>query len=273
MSIGQQGMEIAMRAAVAAGRELTNQFDLEFRVQNKESLRDIVVDADRAAEERAIAVVSASEIVASILSEESGRLGDPTAEYQWIIDALDGTVNYVHHIPFYSVSVALYRGLVPIAGAVYAPVPNELYYAARGVGAFKNDRRIGIVDQSFRSSLFAAAFSGSGPRDSARNEEFRLFQTVNDSSRGCLRTGSAALNLAYVAEGRLNGCWGRANKIWDVAAGLIIAREAGGIVWSETVSGSAEHINYSAGTPRNASDLAAIIAKSFSADERASNVP
>lgn len=259
MSIVQSGLETAMRAAVAAGRELMVRYDVTFRVEEKESLRDIVVEADRAAEERAIDVVSAWSTPASILSEEAGSLGDTSAKYQWIIDALDGTVNYVHQVPFFSVSIALLQGDNPIAGAIFAPVANDLYYAGAGLGAFKNDRRIEVVDRPLESSLLAAAFSGRGWLAETRAAEFRLFQAVNDSSRGCLRTGSAALNLAYLAEGRLNACWGRSNKIWDVAAGLIVAKEAGADVRSRTASEGSDLINYLAGTSLNANRLESLI--------------
>lgn len=259
MNIVQKGVETCIRAAIAAGRELTARYDLSFRVEEKESLRDIVVDADRAAEDRAISVVSAADVRASILSEEAGVLGDPDAEYRWIIDALDGTVNYVHQIPLFSVSVALFRGEAPIAGAIFAPVPNDLYYAGSGLGAYKNDRRIRVIDRALKSSLFAVAFSGRGSSVAQRSAEFRLFQAVNDASRGCLRTGSAALNLAYLSEGRFNGCWGRANKLWDVAAGLVIAGEAGAVIRAASTSQPSNLIDYLAGTPRNADELKAFI--------------
>ena len=259
MSIAQSGLETAIRAAVAAGRELMVRYDLKFRVEEKESLRDIVTDADRAAEERAIDVVSAWSTPASILSEEAGSLGNASADFRWIIDALDGTVNYVHQVPFFSVSIALLQGDKPIAGAIYAPVANDLYYAGAGLGAFKNDRRIAVIDRPLESSLLAAAFSGRGYLAETRAAEFRLFQAVNDASRGCLRTGSAALNLAYLAEGRLNACWGRSNKIWDVAAGLIVAGEAGADVRSRPTPESGHLIDYSAGTSLNATKLESLI--------------
>lgn len=256
-------LEAAIRAATAAGRELNARYDLKFRVEQKESLRDIVVDADRAAEKRAVEVVRASGLPAAILSEEMGHVGDPDAELRWVIDALDGTVNYVSHVPFFSVSVALMQLGEPIVGVIYAPIPNDLYYAARGLGAFKNDRRISVVDQPLGSSLLAAAFSGRGSSPDARSREFRLFQAVNDASRGCLRTGSAALNLAYMAEGRLNGCWGRGNKVWDVAAGLAIANAAGAAVRSRFPADRRDLVDYSVGTPGNAVQLESLIDEYF----------
>lgn len=256
-------METAIRAATAAGRELSARYDLKFRVEQKESLRDIVVDADRAAEQCAVEVVQASGLPAAILSEEMGHVGDPDSELRWIIDALDGTVNYVSHVPFFSVSVALMERDEPIVGAVYAPIPNDLYFAGRGIGAFKNDHRISVVDQPLGSSLLAAAFSGKGSSPDSRASEFQLFQAVNDASRGCLRTGSAALNLAYMAEGRLNGCWGRANKVWDIAAGLAISRAAGAVVRSRFRSDRRDLVDYSVSTPSNTSQLQSLLDEHF----------
>jgi myo-inositol-1(or 4)-monophosphatase len=175
----------------------------------------------------------------------------------WVLDPLDGTVNYVFGIPLAATSLAMIENGRLVAGAVYNPFLNELYYAARGFGAYLNERRLRVHPVSYDEGLHAVAFSNRGESTTAREREFTLFRTVNDETRGCLRTGSAAMNLCYVAAGRLSGAWGIQGKAWDLAAGLLIAEEAGAAI--DLLGGALLNpewkVSYCAATSGNVADL------------------
>lgn len=219
-------MEVAISASLVAGQLLIDRFGDPVTAARKESIRDVYSEIDLDAESRAIDVIASKCPGTGILSEERGVIGALNDSY-WIIDALDGTVNYLHQIPFYAVSIAHISHGKADACAVFFPAMNELFFAAKGLGAFKNQKKISVNDDELERSLLAVSFSGKHLDDRDRLLEYELFGRMNDISSGCLRTGSAALNLAFLAEGRFNGCWGKLSRIWDVAAGLLLAEEAG----------------------------------------------
>lgn len=228
----RQYLRTAIGASVEAGKLLMRHWEQKVQVTPKESLRDVVTHVDFAAEELILDYLRHANAEIPIMAEESGHSGT-AGEYLWLVDALDGTVNYINGVPLFCVSIALYRDKVPIVGVIFNPMSGDLYYGTEGRGAFKNQNRIHVEERSYEECLFAAAFSGKHHSSTERSKEFALFENVNDSSRGCLRTGSAAMNLAYLAEGKLGGCWGRANKWWNVGAGLLIARLAGAdVAWA-----------------------------------------
>lgn len=237
-------MEVAISSAMKAGRELLDRYGDQLATVSKESLRDVVSEADYAAEDCAIETVRSYFPDARIFSEEKGNTGNSDAKDYWIIDALDGSVNYVHQIPLFAVSIAYFRAEEIQASSIYVPLADDIYYAAKGLGAFKNKNVLRIQDVPLAQSLFAASFSGRSFDPHLRDQEFMAFGRVNDASCGCLRTGSAALNLAFLAEGRLNGCWGKANKRWDIAAGLLLAKEAGAQVETIPASDDGERLNF-----------------------------
>ncbi len=244
----QEMLNVAISAAVAAGNFLLEHSNDFIKTSLKESLRDIVTEVDKYAEKKIIDILKDYNSNIPISAEESGIIYKEEKNY-WIIDALDGTVNYVNHIPFYAVSVAFVEDNLPIVGVVYNPMANSLYYGAKGVGAYKNHKKIGITDRKPEECLFAVAFSGKKHEPATRNEEFLMFGKVNDSTRGCLRTGSAAINLSYLAEGRLGGCWGKANKIWDIAAGILLAQLSGATVKYRYVNKEKKLLSYIATVP------------------------
>ena len=256
-------LEVAIKAAMKAGTELQTRYDEQLRTTAKESFRDIYSEADQAAEEQALAVLQAHDAGITILSEERGYTGAADAEDYWVVDALDGTVNYVHHIPFFSVSVAFVSKGKAVASAIYAPLVDDIYYASLGHGAFKNQRKLHSSDKHPEDSLFAASFSGKSFEPARRHEEFLAFGEVNDATRGCLRTGSAALNLAYLAEGRFNGCWGKANKSWDIMAGLLIASEAGAKTLTLPVASDPQRLHYIAAPEANFTFLQSRVSRCF----------
>lgn len=244
-------MEVAISAAIGAGRVLLDRFGEQLTTASKESARDIVSDADLAAENRAIEIIRGHFPDARVLSEEKGETGNKDAQDYWVVDALDGSVNYIHQVPLFSVSVAHLRGGRVQAGSIYVPLADDIYYAAKGLGAFKNKLALRVRDVPLENSLFAASFSGKSFDPDLRDLEFITFGKVNDASRGCLRTGSAALNLAFLAEGRLSGCWGKAAKHWDIAAGLLLAEEAGAIVEATSAIDNGGELNYIAAPASN----------------------
>ncbi|MBL8429929.1 MAG: hypothetical protein JNJ95_08595 [Dechloromonas sp.] len=259
-------LEVAISAAVRAGACLMESYLQVIPVTRKESSRDVATPVDQTAEREVFALLRAYDDDISILSEEHGFQGRDNGRGHWVVDALDGTVNYLHQVPFFSVSVAyVFEGVTQV-GVVYAPLVDDIYYGARGIGAFKNQRSIASPDSSPRDSLFAATFSGKNYEPHQRQEEFALFSAVNDQSRGCLRTGSAALNLAYLAEGRFNGCWGKANKAWDISAGLLLAELAGADVLVVERDAQRHLLHYLAAPTQNFEWLKGQLTSLFSVD-------
>jgi len=240
-------LEVAIKAAVSSGNLLLNHYGAVKEVSGKESLRDVVSNVDKLSEIKAISIIEGSYPDCVILSEESG-LNAPDSGEKWVIDALDGTVNYIHNFPFYCVSISYWIDDKPVIGVVYNPHSNELYYAEKGVGAFLNQVRLSVKNCKLENGLTAMAFSGKAYNPKMRTTEFKIFGRVNDLSQGCLRTGSAAMNLCYLADGRFSLVLGKANKAWDVGAGLLIAEEAGAIVDFKVIDKDKYLVSYVAGT-------------------------
>lgn len=221
-------LNIGIRAARAAGDQVIRYMD---RVQdlpvNSKGRNDFVSEVDRHAESVIIDTLLKSYPKHSILAEESGEQGE--CEYQWIIDPLDGTTNYLHSFPHFAISIALkIRGELSQA-VIYDPLKQELFTASRGSGAFLNNRRIRV---SQRKSLEGALLGTGFPfGDSDKLEIFiESFRTIFPMTAGIRRAGSAALDLAYVACGRLDGFWEFGLNEWDMAAGTLLILEAGGLV-------------------------------------------
>lgn len=248
-------IEAAIKASVAAGAILMKYYDEKVEVSSKESSRDIVSEVDKLAEDKIIEILEQYDDSISIITEERDVIHKKSRNKFWVIDPLDGTVNYINHIPFFAVSIAYVEDDVIQGGAIYAPMFDDIYYATKSIGAFKNHKAITVKDSSFKESLFSVSFSGKKYDPTKRHEEFALFANVNDESRGCLRTGSAALNLAYLAEGRLSGCFGKATKYWDVAAGLVIAEAAGAKITTKQLDREKNLFSYVAATKSVATDL------------------
>lgn len=221
-------LNIAIRAARAAGKLLLRFVDrTETLTVESKGHRDFVSDIDRATEAVIIKELNARFPSHAILAEESGQQGN--SEYQWIIDPLDGTTNYLHGFPQFSVSLALQHKGELQCGVVYDPLREEMFSAARGQGAQLNDRKIRVAQ---RSSLDAALIGTGFPfRDTRHLDTYlAMFKDVVLATAGVRRPGSAALDLAYVAAGRTDGFWELGLSQWDCAAGAILITEAGGTV-------------------------------------------
>ena len=219
-------LEMAIKASVDAGDVLMENYGKIYQTRNKESLRDVVSEIDKLSEEKVITSLKENDPDCSLLTEESGMIGEKK-DSKWIIDALDGTVNYIHNIPFFCVSVSYWQNNAPKIGVIYNPYSKEIFYAEEGLGSFVNQTKIQVEKKNLKQGLSAMAFSGKAHNPKKRESEFVLFGQLNDSTQGCLRTGSAAMNLAYLSSGKFNIVLGKANKLWDVAAGMLIAKEAG----------------------------------------------
>ncbi|MCB1877641.1 MAG: inositol monophosphatase [Chromatiales bacterium] len=221
-------LNIAIRAARAAGNVILRNVDRaeNLPVDSKQH-NDFVTDVDRNAESEIIRTIHRSYRDHAFLAEESGTTGE--SDYVWIIDPLDGTTNFLHGFPAFSVSIALeVKGQLECA-VVFDPLRNELFAASKGGGATLNDRRIRV---SKRRGLDGALLGTGFPfREGADIDLYlRMFKPMLAGTAGVRRAGSAALDLSYVACGRLDGFWELGLKPWDMAAGVLLIREAGGIV-------------------------------------------
>lgn len=223
--------EVAISTAREAGAILRERLNLARAIDYKGTV-DLVTDADRASEALIIARLHAAFPDHRILGEEGGERveldGDGGRRYRWLVDPLDGTTNYAHGYPHFAVSIALEREHVVLLGVVYDPMRDELFVAERGKGATLNGRPIHVsaIDQLIRS-LLATGFSYNLAE---RAENAALWDAFLNITQGTRRDGSAALNLCYVAAGRLDGFWERPLQPWDLGAGGLMVLEAGGRV-------------------------------------------
>lgn len=222
----QAFLTIAVRAARKAGDFIIRESDKIRSVQSK-SQNDYVTNVDEAAEKLIIDTISHSYADHSFLGEESGQQGE--SDYQWIIDPIDGTTNYIRKVPHWCISIACrYKGKTEV-GVVYDPVREELFTAVRGRGAQFNGKRIRVSNtKGLEHSLLATGFPF---RDSQKLEEYiSIFNKLYPHCADMRRAGSAALDLAYVAAGRFDGFWEFGLSEWDTAAGVLLVKEAGGMV-------------------------------------------
>jgi myo-inositol-1(or 4)-monophosphatase len=222
-------LNIAVRAARNAGDIIvrhSTRID-ELTVASKER-NDYVSEVDRQAENEIMAVIRKAYPDHGILAEESGRHGD-NDEFLWIIDPLDGTTNFLHGFPQFSVSIALqHKGRLEQA-VIYDPMRQELFTATRGAGAQLDNRRIRVSKQtSLKGALLGTGFPYKN--QTYLDAYLEMFKALITDSAGIRRPGSAALDLAYVAAGRLDGFWEIGLNPWDMAAGVLLVREAGGLV-------------------------------------------
>ncbi len=219
---------------IAAARKAARGLQRDFgEVENLQvSLKgpgDFVSNADRKAEKILFEELSRARPGYGFLMEESGTVEGPDKSHRWIIDPLDGTTNFLHGIPMFAISIGLERDGQIVAGLVYNPVTDEMFIAEKGGGAFLNDRRIRVASRrDLAQSVVCCGIPHLG-RPGHRGFLTELSAVMNEVS-GVRRTGSAALDLAYVAAGRFDAYWEAALSTWDIAAGIVLVREAGGFV-------------------------------------------
>ncbi len=225
-------LDIATEAALSAGAILQSYWGKIQEVEDKGRPDNFVTVADKAAEAEVLRVLRRHVPDQPILAEESGRLetaDQADSPFLWAIDPLDGTTNYAHQYPFSAVSVGLLFAGEPIVGAVYDPFHDELFRAAHGLGATRNRRPIRVSQtQTLERSLLVTGFAYD--RRETPDNNYAEFCHFTHLSQGVRRGGSASIDLAYVACGRLDGYWERGLSPWDMAAGVVLVREAGGHV-------------------------------------------
>lgn len=227
----QAMLNVAVRAARAAGTIINRaSTDIEALKISRKAMNDFVTEVDHASEAAIIELLSQAYPTHGFLAEESGRAhGNSKSDFQWIIDPLDGTTNFIHGLPIYCVSIALaHKGQVQHA-VVYDPCRNDLFTASKGAGAFVNNRRIRVSKRTrLADSLIGTGFPFRSGEDVERY--LKMLGTVMQSTVGLRRPGAAALDLAYVAAGYYDGFFELGLQPWDMAAGSLLVTEAGGLV-------------------------------------------
>jgi len=221
-------LETAVDIAREAGALLANYFERRVKVEIKGE-QDLVTEADRASEQLIIERLRSHFPTHGIVAEESGRHESPS-EYRWYVDPLDGTTNFAHSFPAYNVTLGLEKAGEMICGVTFDPTRNELFTAERGSGAYLNNRRIAVsAAPRVEEALMCTGFPS---RRRHENINVHFFYQLSIMTHGIRRTGSAAIDLAYVACGRLDGFWEFGLNPWDMAAGVLLVEEAGGRVSS-----------------------------------------
>ncbi|NCI47845.1 inositol monophosphatase family protein [Sediminibacterium soli] len=217
-----------LKAIEAGAAELTRFFNGTFVISNKEGVNNLVTEADHAAEKAIFEVIQKDYPDHAILSEETGEIAQDSS-YKWIIDPIDGTVNFANGIPLCCVSIGIEQDGEMVMGAVYNPFLNELFFAQKGFGATLNDKRIQVSEQpALINSCLVTGFpytyldSPNGP--------LQVFEKLIRKGVPVRRLGSAAIDLCWVAAGRFDGFYEHKLQAWDSAAGFLIVKEAGGTV-------------------------------------------
>lgn len=222
-------LNVMVQACLKAGRGLARDFgEVENLQVSLKGPGDFVSAADHRADRTLIAELQKARPGYGFVTEESGEIEGTDTANRWIVDPLDGTTNFLHGIPIFAISLGLERDGQMVAGVIYNPVLNELYVAEHGSGAFLNDRRLRVAARkNLADTMIAIGLSGNARtrRDSTIAEIRPLMGKV----AGLRRTGSAAMDLAWVASGRLDGYFDHGLSPWDIGAGIVLVREAGGI--------------------------------------------
>ena len=235
---GSANLNVMIKAARKAGRSLSKDFrEVENLLVSRKGASDFVTRADTAAEQIIRDELMAARPTYGFLGEETGEIEGQDPTRRWIVDPLDGTTNFLHGLPHWAVSIALeHKGQI-VAGVVYDPTKDEMFFAEKGAGAWMNESRIrASVRNRIDESLYATGipFATRGELPATLKDLANLMPAC----AGVRRFGAASLDLAYVAAGRYDGFWERSLQVWDMAAGIVIAKEAGAIV-----EGIASHSN------------------------------
>lgn len=216
------------KALEESGKILKEFFDKDFAIESKDVISNLVTEVDKRSESRIIEVIRSNFPAHNILSEEIGAL-NTSSDVKWIIDPIDGTINYAHGIPICCVSIGLEVAGKIVMGGIYNPFGNELFFAEKGKGSYLNGKKIHVSEESnFSKSLLVTGFpykTGSNP-----NNPVEVFSAIVKNDIPVRRLGSAALDICWTACGRFDGFWEYNLNAWDVAGGFIILTEAGGKV-------------------------------------------
>ncbi len=223
-------LNVMVQAATKAGRTLSRDFgEVENLQVSVKGPAEFVTAADRKAELTLMAELEKARPGYPFLTEETGIVAGKDKSHRWIIDPLDGTTNFLHGIPIFAISIALERDGEIVAGVVFNPVSNELFVAEKGHGAFLNDRRLRVAQRAGLADAVIA--TGIPHRGRAGHAEFNAeLPDMMTRVAGIRRCGAAAIDLAWLAAGRFDGFWERGLQPWDMAAGMLLIEEAGGLI-------------------------------------------
>jgi len=223
-------INVMARAAEKAAKGLIRDFgEVEQLQPSRKGPADFVSAADLKAEKILRAELQKARPDFGFLLEESGEIAGRDKSHRWIIDPLDGTTNFLHGLPFWAISIALERDGEIVAGMVYEPVRDEMFWAEKGGGAFINHQRLRVSGRRrLDEAVIATGMPFKGRGDVAAY--LPQLQAIMTETAGVRRFGAASLDLAYVAAGRFDGYWERGLNVWDIAAGAVLVREAGGVV-------------------------------------------
>jgi len=221
---------LMINAARKAAKGLRRDFgEVEALQVSKKGASDFVTAADLKSEQSIFEDLSKARPKYGFVMEERGEIEGPDNSNRWVVDPLDGTTNFLHGLPHYAISIALERDRQPFAGVVYNPASDEIFWAEKGEGAFLNDRRLRVsARKDLDGALFATGLPFKGRPGLARS--LKETEAVLSATSGVRRWGAAALDLAFVAAGRFDAYWERGLSPWDVSAGIVLVREAGGFV-------------------------------------------
>lgn len=218
--------EVLLKATRDAGAVMKEFFHGTFTVDNKDTINNLVTEVDKHSEKVIIDIIKERFPTHSIISEEEGEMIQES-DYQWIIDPIDGTVNFAHGIPICCVSIGVKYKNDMLFGAVYNPMLNELFFAEKGKGAYLNDKKISVSTKTeFRKACLVTGFPYKWPK--TYEHPIKVFERFIMEGLPVRRLGSAAIDLCWVACGRFDGFWEYNLNPWDIAAGYLIVEEAGG---------------------------------------------
>lgn len=225
----QTYLDFTIQIAQKAGELLMSYQTKKLKISYKEhDKKNLVTEADKASENLIVKAIKKNFPNHCVLSEEGGDCGLKPSPYRWIIDPIDGTTNFAHSFPFFAISIGLEIEGELSVGVIYAPMLKELFSAAKGEGAFLNGKKINVsTTPSIDKALLTTGFNSD-----RITSNIPIFQKILPEVRGIRRAGSAAMDLAYIAAGRLDGYWELALYPWDIAAGILLIQEAGGKVTS-----------------------------------------
>ena len=230
MRLSSANINVMVNACRKASKNLIRDFGEVEKLQvSIKGPGDFVTMTDKKVEKILIDELQKARSNYSILSEEIGEIKNDE-EFKWIIDPIDGTSNFLHGIPHFGISVALEKNKEIICGIIFDPIKNEIFSTEKGNGSYLNNQRIRV---SSRKKLEDCILFTGGPRHASKNKEVTLEEYKKFSSKVFIpirKMGSAALDMAYVAAGRCDGCWHRDLNYWDIAAGILLVKEAGGFV-------------------------------------------
>ena len=229
MKIKSPQFNLMHRACMKASRVLIRDFgEIEKLQVSEKGPGDFVTASDKRVEKIIIGELEKSEY--SILSEEAGLIEGKNKEKRWVIDPIDGTFNFLNGLPHFAISIAYEHKSEIVSGIIFDPIKNEMFFAEKGNGAYLNNSRMRVSNKSdFKNTCLVTG----GPKFTSKKREFifKEYQKVSTEVRAHIRkSGSAALDLAYVAAGRFDGYWQREINYWDIAAGIILIRESGGLI-------------------------------------------